>query len=71
MSLINFRPDLSSGAKGPIFGMSLHLQPYFAYASSKGSGESARICVCADSPEPSLLDDTMSTQIKCAGSFYY
>ena len=43
MSLINVRANLSSGAKGPIFGMSLHLQPYFAYVSSEGSGESVHV----------------------------
>ena len=28
-----------------------------------------RLCICADSPEPSLLAYAKSTQIKCAGTF--
>ena len=38
----NFPPcDISSKGRGLNFGLSLHLHPYFVYASSKGSGESA------------------------------
>ena len=28
----------------------------------------ASLCICADSPEPSLLGNAMSTKIPCAGS---
>ena len=28
----------------------------------------ASLRICADSPEPSLLDDAISTKIACAGS---
>ena len=52
MALINARPDVFKEARGLYFSMSLHLHPYFMYASSEGSSESAHIC--ADSPEPSL-----------------
>ena len=31
-------------AEGLMFGSSLHLHPYFVYASSKGSGETAHLC---------------------------
>ena len=43
MSLINVRADLFRGARGLVFGMSLHLQPYFAFASNEGSGESVHM----------------------------
>ena len=41
MPLINAHAVVSSGARGLNFGLSLHLHPYFVYASSKGSGKSA------------------------------
>ena len=37
----NTHAYISSGAKGLNFGLSLHLHPYFVYASSKSSSESA------------------------------
>ena len=36
--------DVSSGARGLIFGLSLRLHPYFMYASSEGSSETAHLC---------------------------
>ena len=48
-----------------MFDLSLHLHPYFGYASSEGSRESAHI----DSPEPSLLSEAISTKILCACSY--
>ena len=36
-------PDVSSGARCLILGSSLNLHPYFDYASSKSSGESAHM----------------------------
>ena len=47
------------------FYSSLQLHPYFKYASKEGSGESAQ--ACADSPEPSLLCDAISTKNTWAG----
>ena len=37
------RADISSGAKGLYFGVTLHLHPYFVKASSEGSGVSGRM----------------------------
>ena len=48
-------------ARGLKFGLSLHLHPYFVYASSEGSGKSN------DSSEPLLLE--CKTQILCAGTY--
>ena len=42
------------------FGSSLYLHQYFKHTSSEGSGESAR--KCADSPEPSLLNNSISAK---------
>ena len=39
VSLIKAHVDESSGARGLNFNSSLHLHPYFVYASSEGSGE--------------------------------
>ena len=47
------------------FGLSLHLHPYFEFAGSKGSGESAHL---SRHPEQSLLADAISTDISSAGS---
>ena len=40
------------------------------YASSERSGEYAHMRICADSPEPSLLADAISTEISCPGPIY-
>ena len=46
----------ASGEHGCLnFSLSNHLHLYYVYASSEGSGESAHMRICADSPEPSLL----------------
>ena len=39
---LNAHAEVFSGARGLNFGLSLHLHPYFVYASSEGSGESAQ-----------------------------
>ena len=44
------------------FGLSLHLHPYFVYAGSQGSGESAH-----DLAEPSLLADAISSDVLGTG----
>ena len=44
---ISTHVDVSSGARGLNFGLSLYQHPYFVYASSESSGESVN--------EPSLL----------------
>ena len=36
---LNAHSDVSSRARGLNFGLSLHLHPYFVYASSEDSGE--------------------------------
>ena len=38
-SPLKLQADVSRGARGLNFNQSLHLHPYFKYASSKGSGE--------------------------------
>ena len=43
MLLINAHYVVSSNARGLNFGPRLHLHPYFVYASSEGSGESAHM----------------------------
>ena len=43
MYLINAHSDVSNKAKGLSFVLSHHLQPYFVYASSEGSGESVHM----------------------------
>ena len=44
MPLIKIHIGVSSGARGIFFGLSLHLHPYFVYASSKCSGEPVHMC---------------------------
>ena len=65
MPLINAHAEVSSKARDIHFVLSLHLQPYFVYAISEGSGESAHMCrlICADSPEPLLLTDMICFEI--------
>ena len=55
--------QLPSGARGLIFGLSLHAIPYFTYARSKGSGKTAG---CAGSSEPTLLAFGIRTKILSA-----
>ena len=43
MPLINMHTDVSRNDTGLIFSQSLHLHPYFVYASSEGSGVSVHI----------------------------
>ena len=40
---LNAHADVSSGASALNFGQSLHLDPTFVYASSKGSSESEHL----------------------------
>ena len=40
MPLLNAHADLFSWTRGLMFGLSLHLHPYFVYVSSEGCGES-------------------------------
>ena len=63
---------MSSWARGLHLGRSLDLHPYLMYASSDGSGESAHMHICADSPEPSLLDKAaiICIQVKMNMMFY-
>ena len=67
MSLINTNAYVFRGARGLIFGLSLHLHSYFMYASSKGAG--MLVYICAGTPEPSLLDNAISTIIWCSGPY--
>ena len=39
---LNAHAGVSSGSRGLTVGVSLHLHPYFMYASSEGSGQSAQ-----------------------------
>ena len=43
MPLINAHADATREARGLKFGLSLHLHPYFVYASTEGSGESVHM----------------------------
>ena len=45
LPLKNTYPDVSSKARGLFLGQSLHLHPYFVYASSEGPGNSASTCL--------------------------
>ena len=56
MPLIKAHAEVSSEARGLNFCQSLHLHPYFMYASSAGSGGSAHMPV-----------DAISTNILCTG----
>ena len=60
-----FDADVTSRAKGQIFGLSLHLHPYLLYLRSKGSGKSGHLHRL---PEPSLLENTIRTKITCVCS---
>ena len=40
---LNAHAEVSSGARGLNFDLSLHLYPYFAYASGEGSDETAHM----------------------------
>ena len=51
------------GARVIIFGLSLHLLPYFVCVSSKGSGEYETAALS----EPSLL--AINIKISCAGPY--
>ena len=53
MPLINAHADVSNGERGLDFGLSLHLHPFFVYVSSKAL---TSLHICADSPDPSLLE---------------
>ena len=61
---LNILADISNWAIGLNFGLSLHLHLYIA--SSKAL---ASLPVCTGSPEPSLLDNVMSTKISFAGPY--
>ena len=56
---INTHADVSSGTRGLNFCLSLHLYPYFVYASSLCSGV---MHICSDSPESSTLDIAVSAK---------
>ena len=43
MPLIYDHADLSSGSRGRIFGVCLHLHPVFVYTCIEGPGESAHL----------------------------
>ena len=57
---------VSSYARNLMFGLTLHLHPYFRNEISEGSGESAHMRRLA---RPSLIDNAISTSIVIAGSY--
>ena len=59
---LNAKADIPKGARGLNFGLSPDLYQFFVYVSSKGSGESA------GQPEPSMLNNVISTKILIACS---
>ena len=62
---LNAHADVFSGARGLNFGMSLHLNPYFGYASIEGSGEAAHLrrFACAFSRKGGKYQHLMSLLI--------
>ena len=58
MPSINALAGISGGARGPKFGPSPHLYPYFV--SIKEVKTFVSLCICTDSPELSLLDNAIS-----------
>ena len=59
---LNIYVQLSSGAEGLVFGLSLHLLLYVLHVSSEGSGKTAPLS------EPSLLAYPINIKVSCAGS---
>ena len=55
---INAHADISSEVTCLTFGLSLHLHPYFLYASREGLPKSEHLC---NSPEPALLNNDIHT----------
>ena len=47
-----------------VFGLSLHLYPRFILRVVNAL---VSLCICTDSPEPSLLADAISIEISCTG----
>ena len=60
LPLINARAFVPIWARNLQFGLGLTYFHYFVYASSECPG------ICIDSPEPSLLDKAINTNISCA-----
>ena len=65
MSSTNALVDESNIARSLNIRLDLLLYQYFVYASSEAL---VSLCMCTDSPEPSLLDNLISNNISCAGS---
>ena len=57
----NVHLSVSKRARGLNFGLSIHLHLYFVYMPAAKS--LASLHICADSPEPSLLDNAIRTKI--------
>ena len=55
--------NLNNRARGLIFGLSFSLLLYLMSVRKKGSGQTVHM--------PSLLADVMSTEILCAGQYFY
>ena len=70
---LKMHAQLSSWARCLNFSLSLHLQPYFACASSKGSGKHASLLltVAFEIPKPTQLynESNLHTMIICFNSY--
>ena len=56
--------NISNKARSLIFGLSLHLHPKLVCVSSTVK-TLVSMCICADSSEPPMLADVLSTKISC------
>ena len=61
---LNVHADVTSKAVGLNFGLSIHLQTYLCIQPAKVL---TCLCICADTPEPSLLSGAISIEISCNG----
>ena len=68
MPLINAHADMSSGARGLFFCLSLNLYLSLCMQAMKSL---ARLRTCADLPETTLLADGIHKKISCAGKKWY
>ena len=64
-SPLNTQAELSSSARGLIFGLSLYLYPYFVYSSSRCSGESAHLHSLTGVSVPRQYDKFQHQNIVC------
>ena len=64
---INALADVSSGAEGPNFCLSLHL---YSYLRMRAANALASLRISAGSPELSLFNNAIRTDASCTGSIF-